>query len=152
MKSFLTASLKAGIIVGILDGMAACGNAYLMRGVAPAGVFRYVASGYFGQAAFSGNNYMIAYGVGFHFFIAILWTMLYFFLCRKWSFLSRNKISSGLGYGLLVWLIMNAVVLPLSNIVPPDYKLIPTLIMIGIHLFIIGLSISLLSARLKINR
>ncbi|HTH57894.1 MAG TPA: hypothetical protein VL728_17725 [Cyclobacteriaceae bacterium] len=144
-RSFFQSALKSGLIVGLLDGTAACVNAYLQRKVGPLAVFRYVASGAFGRDALTGGWDMVMWGLFFHFFIAVSWTFLFYFLYTRMKLLQSNKIYVGIMYGVLVWLGMNFVVLPLSNVPPLTYKLIPTVIMIGIHMFVIGLSISLLA-------
>lgn len=144
-KSLFRSVILSGLIVGLLDITAACVNAYLQRGITPAGVLRYVASGFFGKEAFEGGMGMAAMGLLFHFIIALSWTTLFFVLYDKIKVLQLNKIYVGLGYGIVVWLGMNFIVLPLSNVPPLVYRLVPTLIMIGIHMFVIGLSISLLA-------
>lgn len=144
-KSIFRSAFISGLIVGLLDAIAACVNAYLQRGITPIGVFRYVASGVFGKEASKGGLGIAALGLLFHFIIAIGWTSLFFVAFNKLKVLQLNKIYVGLGYGIVVWLGMNFVVLPLSNVPPLVYRLVPTVIMIGIHMFVIGLSISLLA-------
>jgi hypothetical protein len=144
-QSFFSSALRSGVIVGILDAAAASVNAYLRSGVTPAGVFRYVASGALGTSAFEGGLGIAGLGLFFHFIIAISWTFLFFLLYEKLKFMQGNKFLVGIGYGIFVWLGMNFVVLPLSKVPPLTYKLAPTLIMIGIHMFVIGLSISYLA-------
>jgi hypothetical protein len=146
-RSFLQSALKSGLIVGLLDGTAACANAYLQRKVGPLAVFRYVASGAFGSDALKGGWDIAMWGLFFHFFIAISWTFLFYFLYSRIKFLQLNKVLVGIGYGVVVWIGMNFIVLPLSNVPPLTYRLVPTVIMIGIHMFVIGLSISLLADR-----
>ena len=115
-KSLFSSSIKTGLVVGLLDITAACINAYLQRGVTPAGVLRYIASGVFGKTAFTGGWDIAALGLLFHFTIAIGWTTLFFVLYDKVRVLQLNKIYVGLGYGIVVWLGMNFIVLPLSNV------------------------------------
>jgi hypothetical protein len=110
-------------------------------------VFRYVASGALGKAAFEGGLDIALLGLLFHFVIAMGWTILFFFAYEKVKILQLNKFIVGIGYGIFVWLGMNLIVLPLSRIPPLTYRLTPTLIMIAIHMFVIGLSISLLANR-----
>jgi hypothetical protein len=145
--SFFRSAFISGIIVGILDGTAASVNAYLARGISPAAVFRYVASGAFGKEAFTMSESVVIYGLIFHFIIAIAWTFLFYALATRIRFLTTNWLPAGLGYGVLVWIGMNAVVLPLSKVAPLVYRLVPTTIMIGIHMFVIGLSVSYLASR-----
>ncbi len=77
-QSLFLAAFRSGVIVGILDAIAASVNAYAQRGVSPAGVFRYVASGALGKSAFDGGLGIAGLGLLFHFIIAISWTFLFF--------------------------------------------------------------------------
>ena len=144
-RSFFQSVLKSGLIVALLDGTAACVNAYLQRKVGPLAVFRYVASGAFGRDALTGGWDMVLWGLFFHFFVATAWTFLFYLLFTRVKVLQLNKIYVGIVYGVFVWLGMNFIVLPLSNVPPLTYRLMPTLIMIGIHMFVIGLTISILA-------
>jgi hypothetical protein len=144
-QSFFLSALRSGVIVGILDAVAASVNAYLRSGVTPVGVFRYVASGALGNSAFEGGLGIASLGLLFHFIIAISWTFLFFALYEKLKFLQGNKFYVGIGYGILVWLGMNFVVLPLSSVPKLTYRIVPTIIMICIHMFVIGLSVSYLA-------
>jgi len=144
-RSFFQSALKSGLIVALLDGTAACLNAYLQRKVDPLAVFRYVASGAFGRDALTGGWDMVMWGLLFHFFIAVSWTFLFYFLFTRVKVLQLNKVYVGIVYGVIVWLGMNFIVLPLSKVPPLTYRLVPTMIIIGIHMFVIGLTISLLA-------
>lgn len=143
------AILASGSIVGVLDGVAASVFAWA-RGGTPAGVFRFVASGVFGQRALTGGMPMVAWGVLFHFTVAIGWTALYFRLAPEIRWLSDHRLLGGMLYGLLVWIAMNLVVLPLSNVAPRPVSLTTaTVVMILIHLFVIGVPIALLQGRVR---
>lgn len=147
MNSFVKSALLSGLIVGLLDGTAASVNAYLASGVSPDRVFRFVASGFFGAEAYSGTSSMIVWGLVFHFIIAIGWTALFFILYKRINFLNQHVFLSGIIYGLIIWLTMNLIIVPLSQIGPRPFLLKGSLIMIGIHLFIIGVPISYLANR-----
>ena len=129
-----------GLIAGTLDILAAI---FLLAGGNAARVFRYIASGAFGKAAFSGGGEMVALGVFFHYFIALTWTVLYFFSYPKVMFLQRNRWISGAAYGMLVWAVMNLLVLPLSNIAPRNLTAANAVINILILVVCIGLPIAL---------
>lgn len=143
--SFFAAALRSGLIVGILDITAACVHAYLARGSAPAKVLRYIASGVFGKEALAADSGLEPLGLLFHFIIATGWTLLFFALYPKIKILSMNKVLVGFGYGIFIWLMMNFVVVPLSNVPTGPRNLLHMFIGIGIHLVVIGLSISLLA-------
>ena len=148
LLSLLGAILKAGIIVGIFDAIAASVHAYGFAGVTPDGVFRYVASGVFGADAFTGDSSIAAWGLFFHFIVATGWTALFFLLYPKINFFSSSKYLAGIIYGLFIWLMMGRIVVPLSNVPPqPFHFTIRTVVMILIHMFVIGVPISFLANR-----
>lgn len=80
-----------------------------------------VASGLLGKAAFGGGTSTAALGLLLHFMIALGWTVLYYVLLEYWEPLGRlargtsGRVKAGLLYGLVVWLGMNLVVVPLSR-------------------------------------
>jgi len=145
-KNLLKAILFAGLVVGILDGLAASVGSYFPRGITPDQVFRYVASGVFGKEAFAGGTPMALIGLLFHFIIAYGWTLLFFLAYPKVKLLRENKIIVGMLYGILVLLAMNLIVVPLSNVPSPKPGTIQVQQVI-IHMFLVGLPISLLANR-----
>jgi len=141
--NFLNSLAKAGLLVGCFDAMAASIYSYALAGSTPDRVFCYVASGVFGQDAFAGGLPIAAMGLLFHFIVAMGWTALFFVVLPKISFFSSNKFAAGAVYGIFIWIMMNFVVVPLSNVPPgPFHFTWKTLIMIGIHMFVIGVPIS----------
>ena len=105
----------AGLLAGFLDGMAAVVDTLVRYGVGPASVFKFIASGIFGKEAFTGGSSMVLLGVFFHFFIATSWAFLFFMLYPRIKMLRKNKFLVGIVYGMLVWLVMNRIVVPLAN-------------------------------------
>jgi hypothetical protein len=65
---------------------------------------------------------------------------------RKVGFLRDHPVSGGIIYGLIVYAVMNLVVLPLSA-ASPRHSISGDLIQLAIHMFVIGLPISLLLRR-----
>jgi hypothetical protein len=145
-KNLLKAILFASLIVGLLDGAAACISAYLQKEVPPAAVFRYVASGVFGKDAFAGGTPMALVGLLCHFTVAAGWTTLFFLVYPKIKFLSWNKYIIGIAYGVFVLFAMNLIVVPISN-VPNSKPGSVQLLQVFIHMFLVGLPISLLTNR-----
>lgn len=131
--------LATGLIAGSLDALAAV-LFFLARGnKQPAALFRYIASAVYGQAAFTGGAGMIAMGILFHFVIALCWVGSYFALYPLVSGLRTGMLVDAVVYGLLVWVVMNLVVLPLSRAVrrPSSFSFI--LINMVILMIAIGL-------------
>ena len=136
--------LAAGFVAGTLDITAACTQYYIKTGKGPAGVLRYVASGIFGRPALSGGDAMAAWGLLFHYLIAFLFTIFFFLVYPRIPLLSKNKVVTGLVYGLVVWAVMNLVVVPISAVPQGPFKLKNAAIAATILMFCIGLPISLI--------
>jgi hypothetical protein len=116
MVTPLRTILYAGLLAGFLDGIAAAAQAYLMRGMNPVDVFRYVASGALGRSAFDGGWLTAGLGIVFHLAIALSWAALFFFAYPWFPFLAKSRVLNGVGYGLFIWLTMNLLVVPMSRI------------------------------------
>ncbi|MCC6452321.1 MAG: hypothetical protein IT171_05485 [Acidobacteria bacterium] len=108
-----TTVLITGLIAGTLDILAAI---FILAGGEATRVFRFIASGAFGKAAFEGGSEMVAWGAFFHYLIAFSWTVLYFLICPLNSFFRRGKWLSAIVYGTVVWTVMNLFVVPSSQI------------------------------------
>ena len=106
--------LFGGLVAGALDLTAACLTNWLRAGTTPEKVMQSVASGLLGAASYSGGAGTAALGVILHFCIATAWTAIFFLASRKRRVLIDRPLSSGLLYGVAVYLFMNFVVLPLS--------------------------------------
>jgi hypothetical protein len=116
MVTPLRTILLAGLLAGVLDGIAAAAQAYLMRGMNPVVVFQYVASGALGRNAFDGGWLTAGLGIVFHLGVALSWAALFFFAYPSFSFLAKSRVVNGVAYGLLIWLTMNLLVVPMSRI------------------------------------
>lgn len=137
--------LLAGILAGVLDGSAAVIMTYLANGRGPEVVFKFVASGVFGvKAAFAGGAEMVIAGLIFHMTIAMIWTIIFFFLYPLIRKTGLNKVVVGLLYGIVVWIGMNLVVVPLSNTPPVPQTFSGILKSAAILMVCIGLPISLI--------
>ena len=138
------AVLLAGLVAGVLDGTAAVISTYISIGRGFEAVFRFVASGVFGPAAFEGGPAMIVAGVCFHMLIAMIWAIVFFFIYPLLKGLGRNKILVGLLYGVVVWLCMNLIVVPLSNTPKFPFNPIGMIKGMAILMVCIGLPISII--------
>ena len=146
--ALVLAILVSGLLVGAMDGIAAITHAYGLRGTLPSTVFRYVASAIFGKDAFTGGGEMVAWGVLFHLTVAMGWTALYFLSAPSVRLAASRPLLAGMAYGLFVWVMMNFVVVPLTRVTVGAIRpSVATALMILIHLFVIGVPISLLAQR-----
>lgn len=143
------AALKAGLIAGLLDAIAASIQSYITKGLSPVDVFKYVASGAFGSDVKTGNAYSwAAAGLVFHFLIAIAFAFFFFATYRYSKAIISNAVLAGVVYGLLVWCVMNLVVVTIAmkrpiSAIKPDKAAIAA----GILIAAIGIPISLLANR-----
>lgn len=140
-----SAIVIAGLLAGTLDGLAAALLFIIRTGKNPLAVFRFIASGVFGQDALSGGVLMATMGIFFHYVIAAGWTIIFFMAYSRLTILLKNWIVSGIVYGLFVWLIMNLVVLPLSRVPAVSMTVNGVLIGISVLMVCIGLPISYLA-------
>jgi hypothetical protein len=141
MKSTIKTIIYTAIIAGCLDAIAAV---VFLAKMNFAGAWRFVASGMFGDEAFSGGNEMVIYGLLFHFSIALIWTIVYYLFLRKVDFFINNKIRGGLLYGVVVWYVMNLIVLPITNIPHSPFTVMGIIKGLIIIILCVGLPISLL--------
>jgi uncharacterized membrane protein YagU involved in acid resistance len=82
-----------------------------------------------------------ALGLLLHFVIALGAAAVYAAASRRIAVLARHPVPAGLLYGIAVYLFMNLVVVPLSRVAPRPFS--PSLVMILIHMFCVGLPIAL---------
>jgi hypothetical protein len=151
-RSILKIIGRVGLLAGSLDILLACLQAYIMRGTSPVIVLRYIASGAFGKAAFSGGWEMPLTGLVFHFIIAYSFTTLFFLIYPHIKLLSRSVIATAIGYGIFIFVVMNLLVLPLTKIpkftIHLDKAAMATLILI----VAIGLPLSFFARRFYRDR
>lgn len=136
--------LLTALLVGTLDMLAA-----IIVYQANAGrMFRFIASAAFGTgAAFSGGPIMVVWGIAFHYFIAFAWTAALYFVYPVLPKLWNNKYVTGALYGIVIWVIMNKIVIPLSAISPGPFDFKSAAIGALILIFAVGLPIAVSAHR-----
>ncbi len=147
--------LYGGLVVGILDGLFALVFYGLILGVKPFRIFQSVASGLLGRASYDGGMRTFLFGILLHFVVASCIAAVYYLASLKLPVLIRHAVLCGLIYGMLAYLGMNYVVVPLSAIgrrsAPPHLPIFLTEIL-G-HALLVGLPLALLARRsAKANR
>jgi len=131
--------LLTGLLAGLLDAIAAM-LLFLARGNKdPRILFKYIASAVYGKEAFVRGDSMAFKGLLFHFLIAMSWVAIYFLLHAHISWLGSHPLPAAIGYGILVWIIMNLIVVPRSKAAPRPFSLSFALINIVILIVTIGL-------------
>ena len=139
--------LFAGLVAGFLDIAAASLHYFISTGKGPTRVFQFIASAIFGKAAFSGGLGMAALGLLFHFIISIGFAgLLYTIYPYVYNFL-RNRFLIGFFYGVMVWLVMNTVIVPLTRAPQFQIRWESALIGMGILILLVGIPIALIVHR-----
>jgi hypothetical protein len=145
------AIVAGGGIAATLDIAYALTFWFFYRDVAPAQVLHTIAGGLLGlPAARAGGAATALLGLGLHYFIALCMAAAFFIASRHFRLLTRQPIVAGIAYGVLLYLIMNFIVLPLSALPPHAWK--PTLPALGdlcSHMFFVGLPIALATRRAR---
>jgi uncharacterized membrane protein YagU involved in acid resistance len=139
--------LWSGLVAGILDSMAGVVVYYIYFGLNPLQVLQFIAAGVYGPEAINGGVGMIFAGIFFHFLIAYVVAIIYFIAYPKIALLRNSKVTMGLLYGLGIWIVMNLLILPYSNI--PKGPFDAGLAIVGIvwHMVLVGLPIALITAK-----
>ena len=137
--------LYGGLIVAILDGLFAFVFYGLILGVKPLRIFQSVAAGLLGRASYDGGISSFLFGVLLHFVVAIGIAAVYYVASLKLPVLIHRAVVCGLIYGLIAYLVMNYVVIPLSAI---GYR--PTTLRVFLpafiaHALLVGLPVALVA-------
>lgn len=139
--------LWSGLIAGILDSLAGVIAYYIYFDLNPLQVLQFIAAGVYGPEAINGGVAMILAGTFFHFLIAYVAAIIYFIAYPKIAVLRKNTVLMGLLYGLGIWLVMNLLVLPSSNIPKGPFDIGLAVIGIVWHMILVGLPIALITSK-----
>src|SRR4029453_11821005 len=142
------AILYGTLVVGTLDIVDAFVFFGLRSGSTPMRILQSIASGGVGGAGYTGGAGAAALGAVTHYFIAFGIVATYFVVSRRVAVLTRHPIACGIVYGLLVYLFMNRVVIPLSAIGAASWPVLPVLANgLLIHACGIGIPSAIFAAR-----
>lgn len=149
LKSRSGAVAPAILLAGLAGGAADILTAFVIyRPAPPMRILQSVASGLLGAASFEGGWGSAAVGLIAHFTIAVIFAAIFVFAALQAPVALRKPVLAGLLFGVTVYGIMNAIVVPLSMAAsrpaPPDH-------MIGLGLMahaFFGVALSLVAARM----
>jgi len=144
-KTFII--FRAGMITGTLDILAAFLHYYLVTGKDPLFILQYIASALLGPTAFSGGAAMYCTGLLLHYLVAFSFTLFFFWLYPRLNILKRNRILTGIFYGLFIWVVMNLLIVPLSRIGKFPVTVSGILTGAAILIIAIGLPLSFITSR-----
>jgi hypothetical protein len=148
MKLPFKTILLAWLLVGTLDITSATIQYMIMGGTNPVNILVYISSAIYGpQAKEIGPPSMAILGLALHYLIALLWTLIFFFLYPRIPAMSKNRVVTAIVYGYFMQVIMSQLVVRLSNIGGRPFNLQSFLISGGILVVAIGLPLSFIAYR-----
>ena len=135
----------ATLVAGTLDIIFAA-ILSLVRGGEPANMLRSVASGPFPGATDWGATGAWL-GLLTHFTLMAIMAAVFVLAARQWPALIQKPILWGTVYGLITYVVMNLIVLPLrfGAPLPPEPRAIAT--QLFAHIVLVGIPIALIAAR-----
>jgi hypothetical protein len=135
----------AGLLAGTLDILAAI---VILGKMNAEKVLQYIASGVYGKVAFEGGHVMAWAGLVFHYLIALSFAADFFILYSIVPIIRKYTIGSGLLFGIFVWVVMNLVILPLTNVSRGNFTFSGVLLNMVILMLAVGLPISLVTNKM----
>jgi hypothetical protein len=139
--------LAGGLVAGTLDILYACAFWALKRQVPVQRILQSVAAGLLGKASFDGGARTAALGLALHFLIALTMSVTYFGVARRWSLLWRRPWLCGAAYGVLLYIVMNYVVVPLSAAGPGSKDPLWVTLSIAVHALLVGVPCAVFARR-----
>jgi len=135
------------LVIGTLDAAYAI-IFWGMRGVAPIRIFQSIAAGLLGRsAAMSGGLRTEALGFALHYLISLGIVVVYWIASRYLPLLTQRPVLYGAIYGVLVYLFMNYVVIPLSATSRSRFLLSWVVCSVIVHAFLIGVPAALFARK-----
>jgi len=132
-----TILLLATLFIGTCDILFAI-IFWRSRGVTPMRIFQSISAGLYGKAAFTGGLRTAEVGAGLHYFISFCIALVYYLASRTFRPLMRRPTIYGSIYGVLVYLVMNYIVIPLSATKRGPFQFSWVAWSIVVHAFLIG--------------
>ncbi|MGH8135327.1 MAG: hypothetical protein ACRER4_03180 [Steroidobacteraceae bacterium] len=139
--------LQGGIAVAVLDIANAMTFWWFYNGASPEVILQSIAAGLLGPDAFSGGMPTALLGAFLHFFISCGIAAVFWFACQRMPILFRRPVTYGAIYGVIVYLVMTYVVVPLSQATPVPF--IPSWFLTSVlgHIVLVGIPVGLIARR-----
>jgi hypothetical protein len=135
--------MSGGLIAGTLDIAFACIYWAIDASVPAQRIFQSVAAGLLGEASFRGGAATAALGLGLHYLIATSMSLAFYLVAVRRPALVRRPVTYGVAYGLLLYVIMNYIVVPLSAAGRGSKDPLWIALGIAVHALLIGVPIAL---------
>jgi uncharacterized membrane protein YagU involved in acid resistance len=144
--------LGAGLVAGILDIVNAIAFWRLYAGTSATTILQSVAAGLLGKDAFAGGAWTAALGLVLHLLLMCAMAAIYWLAARRWRWLLAQPVAAGIAYGLLTWVAMNYVVVPLSRAAAPPFILPWFVDGLLAHLLLVGLPFAFVARYVLLTR
>lgn len=142
MRRVLSTIVLAGLVAGALDIVAAFAS-YAAQGATVEGILKYIASGLLGAAALQGGMGMVWLGLACHFALTTAMAAIFLAAARRLRSLTAHPWLWGSVYGVLTWVAMVYIVVPLSAVpgwkLPAGWAIVSGLLA---HIFYVGVPIA----------
>ena len=113
-----------GLVIGTLDLLFAWGF-WVSKGATFVGILQSIAAGWYGKASHSMGATSAWVGALSHYAIAIVFVAAYWLAAQRLPALLKRPVLLGAVYGLLLYVVMNFIVLPLSAAGMPKFDNVP---------------------------
>lgn len=134
--------IKAWLLVGVLDIVAAMLSFYLSTGKSPEIVLKFIASAVQGTDAYTGGIASTFLGIALHFLVALLFVLFFFLLYKPMTLHRYNAYIVGFVYGIFIWFVMNKLVLPMTSVKQQPFKWIEAVKAMLILITMVGLPLA----------
>lgn len=137
--------VTATAVAGTLDILAATGLTLFYGRITVPDMLRFVASGPFPAAPQWGGAGALL-GLAVHYALMAIMVAIFVLAIRRRPQLNANSLLSGIGYGLMTYVVMNLLVVPIRfGVWPP--KPLSILTQLFCHIMLVGIPIAVIARR-----
>jgi uncharacterized membrane protein YagU involved in acid resistance len=144
MSRLFISALLASVAAGIPDVFVAA----LLSRAPPGRVLQTIASGVFGEASYTGGSTMMALGLGLQIAMSFVIALIYNVASSYSESMRLSPLLFGALYGVIIFVVMNFVVVPLSKAYPKPRWDLKAVIAMLIVMVLFGEVISYIAAAL----
>lgn len=135
--------VAGGLLAGTLDIVFATSFWGLRADVPGDRILQSVAAGVLGPVAFGGGLRTASLGLFLHYLIAICMALAWYGVAKRWPMARELPIRAGALYGLVLYVLMNLVVIPLSATRIGSLDPVWIGLSLAVHMLLIGIPIAL---------
>jgi uncharacterized membrane protein YagU involved in acid resistance len=141
-----------GLVAGFVDMMTIFVIWSIFKYIPPALILQAITSALMGDAAYQGGYMTVAIGLALHFFVSFCFAAAYVLASGRVSIMRTHPFLCGPIYGIIAYVFMTYVVVPLSLANFGRPATLPDLALsLSIHMFVFGLAIAWVASRIRRN-